>query len=65
MLAFVLRFVDRLLGEFGQAHVGVHLAVDEVLVDGGEFARQQGVEGGEDRFVAFHGVLLDRGVGPA
>ena len=40
VLALVVGFVQRLLGELGEAHVGVHFAMDQVLVDGGQFAGQ-------------------------
>jgi hypothetical protein len=55
MLALVVGFVNALLGQLVEAHVGVHLAVDQVLVDGGQLAGQQGIEDVDDFLVALHG----------
>ena len=57
MLAFVVGFVQRLLRQLRKAHVGVHFAVDQVLVGGGQFAGQQVIEDVDDFLVAFHSVL--------
>ena len=57
MLAFVIRLVQCLLGQAGKAHVGVHLAVDQVLIDRSQLAGQQVVEDVDDFLVALHGNL--------
>ena len=55
MLPLVFRLVQCLGRELGQAHVGVHLAMDQILIDGGQFAGQQVVEHRDGFLVAFHG----------
>ena len=57
-LVGVLHLVDRLLADLGgelvEAPVGVHLGVDEVLVDGRQLRRQDVVERFDDLVVALH-----------
>jgi hypothetical protein len=40
MLAFVLRLVQRFLGQSIQTHVRVHLSMNQVLVNGRQLSRE-------------------------
>ena len=52
------RLVEGFPGQPAVAHVGIQLAVDQVLIDGGELARQQLVEDGDDARISVHGSSL-------
>ena len=47
--------MTEMIGQFSQTPLPAHAPMDEVLVDGGQFARQQPVEFGNDFGVALHG----------
>ena len=57
MLALVLGFVNGFFLQRVQAHVSVHFAVDQVLIDSGQLASQKLIENVDDCVVALHGVL--------
>jgi hypothetical protein len=46
-----------LVGQPLEAHVGIHFTVDEILVDGGQFAGEEVVQQLDDLCVAFHETL--------
>lgn len=57
VLPLVVGFMQCLGGQAIKAHVGVHLAVNQVLVYGRQFTSQQGVEDVDDGFIALHDAL--------
>ena len=55
VLHFLERFFARVLGDFGESPIRLHLGMQEILVDRREFARQLLVEQLQNVRIALHG----------
>ena len=58
MLHLADGFFVFLLGQLVEAPVLVHAVVQKVLVDGGQFVLELGLQPGNDLCITFHGGLL-------